>query len=181
MYKSRFVLSFATVMLITACAIAQNNFTTKSFPAPSAQHIRTADLNKDGFSDLVLFGDNSANPYGGSYPGTPLAIMLNDGHGGFQPATVIQQTGYVTVAATVADLNGDGLPDIAACAAPTGVNNQNYLDIYLNQGGGHFTLAHSIYAPFGCQTVAIGDANKDGIPDIALATEDSGEGNEENN
>jgi hypothetical protein len=178
----RFAFSFAGVCLTCAAANAQNaSLTVKSYAAPSAQHIRTADLNQDGFSDFVLFGDNSVAPYGANYPGTPLAIMLNDGRGGFQPATILEQNGYVTVAAAVADLNGDGLPDIAACAAQTGTNNQNYLNIYLNQGGGHFTLAHSIYAPFGCSTIGIGDANKDGKADIALGTEDSGEGNEYNN
>ena len=177
-----FAFSFAGVYLTFAAASAQNpTITVKSYSAPSAQHIRPADLNKDGFSDLALFGDNSVAPYGAQYPGTPLAVMLNNGHGGFQPATVIEENGYVTVAAAIADLNGDGLPDIGACSAQTGTNNQNYLNIYLNQGGGRFTLVHSIYAPFGCSSIGIGDANKDGKADIALATEDSGEGNEYDN
>lgn len=182
MFVCRTVLSFAGACLTFAAASAQNaSLSVKSYAAPSAQHIRTADLNKDGFSDLVLFGDNSIAPNGGQYPGTPLAIMLNDGHGGFLPATVLEKSGYVTVAASVADLNGDGLPDIAACAAQTGVNDQNYLNVYLNQGGGKLTLNQSIYANLGCSTVAIGDANKDGKPDLALGTEDSGEGNEYDN
>ncbi len=176
------VLSFAGVCLTFTAVSAQNiSLSVKSYAAPSAQHIRTADLNKDGFSDLVLFGDNFIAPNGAQYPGTPLAIMLNDGHGGFLPASVLEKSGYVTVAASIADLNGDGLPDIAACASQTGVNNQNYLNIYLNQGGGKFTLNQSIYAYQGCSTVAIGDANKDGKPDIALGTEDSGAGNEYDN
>ena len=181
MYPRSIALCFAVLILGVTCATAQNNFTTTSYAAPAAQHIRVADLNNDGYPDLVLFGDNFTKPYGGSNPGTPLAIMLNNGKGGFSAATVIEQSGYVTVAAAIGDLNGDGLPDIAACAAPTSVNNQNYLNIYLNQGGGKFTLAHTIDAPLGCMTIAIGDANKDGKPDIALATEDSGEGNEANN
>jgi|GEM_PF-2205991 len=174
-------LFFVALILIVTSALAQNNFTTTSYAAPAAQHIRAVDLNNDGYPDLVLFGDNFTNPYGGSNPGTPLAIMLNNGKGGFSAATVIDASGYVTMSAAVADLNGDGLPDIAACEAPNTVNNQNTLNIYLNQGGGKFTLAHSIDAPLGCSTIAIGDANKDGKADIALATEDSGEKNEESN
>ena len=183
MYPRSIPLSFAvsTLILIATSAIAQNNFTSTSYAAPAAQHIRAVDLNNDGYPDLVLFGDNFSNPYGGSNPGTPLAIMLNNGKGGFSSAIVIQQSGYVTVAVAIGDLNGDGLPDIAACSAPSSGNEQNTLDIYLNQGGGKFTLAHSINAPLGCSTLAIGDANKDGKPDIAVAEEDSGEGNEESN
>lgn len=113
MSLSRFAFSFAGVCLTFAAANAQNaSLIIKSYVAPSAQHIRTADLNQDGFSDLVLFGDNSVAPYGANYPGTPLAIMLNDGRGGFQPATILEQNGYVTVAAAIADLNGDGLPTL---------------------------------------------------------------------
>ncbi len=175
----RLVVSLAGACLTVATAIAQTpTLSVKSYAAPSAQHIRTADLNKDGFSDLVLFGDNYLAPYGSQYPGTPLAIMLNDGNGGFKPATVIEESGYVTVATAVGDLNGDGLPDIAACESPIGLNNQNTLNIYLNQGKGNFTLAHSMNAPWGCSTIAIGPSSTGGYPDIALATEDSGAGNE---
>lgn len=55
------------------------------------------------------------------------------------------------------------------------------MNVYLNQGSGNFTLAHSINAPLGCSTIGIGNANRDGKTDIALGTEDSGEGNEYDN
>ena len=89
MYPRRIALCLAVLILGATCATAQNNFTTASYAAPAAQHIRVADLNNDGYPDLVLFGDNFTNPYGGSNPGTPLAIMLNNGKGGFSAATVI--------------------------------------------------------------------------------------------
>jgi phage tail tube protein FII len=182
MYPRSIPLSFAvsTLILIATSAIAQNNFTSTSYAAPAAQHIRAVDLNNDGYADLVLFGDYFADPYGATSPGTPLAIMLNNGKGGFSSATVIQQSGYVTVAAAIGDLNGDGLPDIAACTQPVG-NGVNSLDIYLNQGSGKFALAHTIATPLGCETIAIGDANQDGKPDIAVATVDSGFKNEDSN
>jgi len=181
MHPRSIPLLFVALILIVTSAIAQNNFTTTSYAAPAAQHIRAVDLNNDGYPDLVLFGDDFAKPYGGGSPGTPLAIMLNNGKGGFSSATVIQQSGYVTVSVAIGDLNGDGLPDIAACTLPASGNGADSLDIYLNQGSGKFALANTVATPLGCQTLAIGDANKDGKPDIALGTVDSGEKNEDSN
>ena len=177
---STFVGTFTAAFLFAITAHAQT-FNVKSYAAPAAQHVRAVDLNSDGFPDLLLFGDNQAVPAGGTNPGTPLAVMLNDGKGGFLAATTLDQNGYRTVAAVVADLNGDGRPDIAACEGGPQFNNQNYLNIYLNGGGGKFALAHTINVPTGCTTIAVGNADNNNIPDLVVGARDSGEGNEYDN
>jgi FG-GAP-like repeat len=178
--SSRLVVAFSLSVLLCLTARAQN-FNVQSYSAPVAQHIRQANLNNDAYPDLILFGDNQATALGESNPGTPLTVMINDGKGGFPNATALDTNGAVTVAIAVADFNGDGLQDIAACSSPANVNEQNELNIWINQGSGRFTLAHSINVPYGCTTVAAGDANKDGIADVVVAARDSGEGNQYNN
>jgi FG-GAP-like repeat len=70
----------------------------------------------------------------------------------------------------IADFNKDGIPDIVVANA-----EDNSASVYLNEGTGKFTLAHG--SPFYVDTfpndLAIADFNKDDIPDLAIANNET--------
>jgi hypothetical protein len=66
---------------------------------------------------------------------------------------------------TVADLNHDGIPDLAIA----NFTGQGTVSILLGNGDGTFQSAQSYAAGIFPSSVAVGDFNGDGIPDLALA------------
>jgi hypothetical protein len=109
-----------------------------------------ADLNGDGRSDLVISG--SAGTDGGR---GGLYVALASGEGLLAP----QRYGVPAAGQALADLNGDGAPDIA-----TGSGSAPYLWISLNAGDGTFGNVVT-YRGSGPMSVA-GDFRGDSKPDL---------------
>src|SRR6058998_1905661 len=149
--------------------IADTGFTT---------HAVFLDYNGDGYLDLFLLNNSpkdfargaaDTHPLGvrSNSPGGYSKLYLNNGDGTFsdvsREAGMLAQVGY-GLGVAVADVNGDGLPDIYASndVAPNDV-------LYINDGDGTFTdragawLKHTSFAGMG---VDIADFNNDGWPDI---------------
>ncbi|MGZ3483451.1 MAG: VCBS repeat-containing protein [Gemmatimonadaceae bacterium] len=150
--------------------IADTGFTT---------HAAFLDYNGDGCLDLFLLnnspqdftrGDISTHPSGlkGETPGSHNELYRNNCNGTF--TNVSEQAGITRessfgLGVAVADLNGDGLPDIyiSSDVTPNDI-------VYMNNGNGAFTnkrgewLKHTSFAGMG---VDIADFNNDGWPDIA--------------
>jgi hypothetical protein len=101
-----------------------------------------------------------------------VSVLLNRGDGSFQ-AERDYGTGDSTVSVAIGDLNGDNKPDLA-----TANDNTNSVSVLLNSGDGSFQAAHNYGtgAGFGAApvSVAIGDLNGDGKPDLATANEGAG-------
>jgi len=119
---------------------------------------RVADVNADGKLDIITANSNT-NPSGAA------GVLLGNGNGTFQ-AIVTYTTGSSTYpsAAAVADMNGDGKPDIVSA------NPGNYsAGVLLGKGNGTFQpivtflLGKSIERPY---DVAAVDVNGDNKPDI---------------
>jgi hypothetical protein len=73
----------------------------------------------------------------------------------------------------VADLNGDGIPDLVVANLGTGGveggSGQNSgVSVLLGNGDGTFQAASNYAAGLGAASVGIGDFNGDGIPDLAV-------------
>jgi FG-GAP-like repeat/FG-GAP repeat len=143
-----------------------------TFPAGAQpQAVRIADVNGDGLPDIVV-----AN-LGPGTDGTGLAgvsVLLQDAaHPGRFLAPVTYATQAQAVDVAVADLNGDGKPDLVVAnlgPAPTGSVS------VLLQDPAHpgVFLSATSYAGLGQPlSVAIADLNGDGHPDIAVADGDS--------
>jgi uncharacterized membrane protein len=122
--------------------------------------IAVADLNGDGKPDIVVTNFQSSN----------VAILLGNGDGTFQPAVAYGSggggpgpTGPSSVA--VADVNGDGIPDLAISSTLA-----NYeVSVLLGNGDGSFQAPVTYYSG-GCNAVyiAFADVNGDGAPDLLV-------------
>ncbi len=124
----------------------------------SSYFVAVADFNNDGYLDLAVANQTSA--------GSTVSILLGNGDGTFQ-----QPAGFATGAASaqfmaVADFNSDGALDLAVANGGT----QDSVSILLGNGDGTFQ-APGVYASGGSSaaTIAVGDFNGDGAPDLAVA------------
>jgi hypothetical protein len=135
--------------------------------------LAVADFDGDGNLDVV------AGIVGDEFTG-PLVFLKGDGQGNFgapvyQPTTNLVGS-YATAAIAVADLNGDGLPDLAIVDEGGVVDG---IHSYLNEGNGVFKDAQLVAASdsgdgFEYVNVALGDMDEDGCADV-VGEELSGE------
>jgi hypothetical protein len=139
-----------------------------------------ADVNGDGKPDVVVAnGCSFSYCGGGNY--SPVSVLLGNGDGSFQAAVSYSSGGEYAVSVAVADLNGDGKPDIVV--ANQCVNDCSY-DVYgsagvlLGNGDGTFQTAVG-YGSGGeyANSVSVGDVNGDGKPDILVVNECDASGN----
>ena len=139
-----------------------------TFPAGAQpQAVRIADVNGDGLLDIVVANlDPGADGIGSA----GVSVLLQDAaHPGSFLAPVTYATQGDAIDVAVGDLNGDGKPDLVVAnlePAPTGSVSVLLQD---PARAGVF-LAATSYQGFGQPlAVAIGDLNRDGHPDIAVA------------
>lgn len=97
----------------------------------------------------------------------PPTIVANAGSGAFGPRTDFA-AGTQPFCAAIADLNGDGNPDLV-----TANLTSNDLSVRLGNGAGGFGAKTSFPTGLGPLVVAIGDLNLDGIPDFAVTNSGS--------
>jgi len=117
-----------------------------------------ADVNQDTYPDLVVACAGTGK----------VAVILGAGNGTFSaPSYFLAGTRPVAVA--IGDFNGDFRPDIVAAnnTSPTGT-----LSILLASGSlGNFATPVSVSAGNGPRALAIGDFDRDGFSDIAVANQ----------
>jgi hypothetical protein len=136
--------------------------------------VAIADVNGDNIPDLVVANwctDSTCTA-------SSVAVLLGNGDGTFQTAVTYGSGGLIADSVAVADLNGDGKPDIvvANCGATSNSNcistsNSGNVAVLLNNGNGTFATAvtYSLGA-LGASSVAVADVNGDNIPDLIVAT-----------
>ncbi len=144
---------------------------TIQLPTPSSTNgtVATADLNRDGNLDLVFPVSELSNSF--NYT---VGVMLGNGNGTFQAITYIPD-GHPINVIHIADVNGDGVPDVLADASQPdapGATAGAFFDVLLGNGNGTFRNVGSLN--FGSNTYypainfALGDFNNDGKQDIVV-------------
>ncbi|MFY9559600.1 MAG: FG-GAP-like repeat-containing protein [Terriglobales bacterium] len=122
-----------------------------------ADPLVVADVNGDGKVDIVV-GNQCPQENGNCVGDASIEVLLGNGDGTFRGATTYDSGGNATFSVTVADLNGDGKPDLA-------VANNYGTGVLLGNGDGTFQPAET-YAGGGCCQVLVADVNLDGRPDL---------------
>jgi len=121
----------------------------------------SADFNRDGHADLAaIIGGQSASQEG------TLAILLGHGDGSFEKTPPIP----VHVAPdklVVADINGDGLDDIAVCGFDSGG-----VAALLSLGNGQFAPVQYFSQIAEIARIATADFDGNGRPDLVVAGDD---------
>lgn len=121
------------------------------------------DFNGDGKPDLAVVSS-------GYTPGTAgeLDILLGNGDGTFQaPTSTALPIGAFNLG--VGDFNHDGTLDVAALVSQQGGGVSDSVVIVLGKGDGTFTSGATYPVGPNAVSLAIGDFNGDGNPDIVVA------------
>jgi len=120
-----------------------------------AMSVAVGDVNLDGKPDLVVANQSPAT----------VSVLLGNGDGTFQAAMTYDSgagAGGISESVAVADLNGDGKPDLVVGSDTV---YGPAVGALLGNGDGTFQPAFT-YPGLGFWSVAVADVNSDGKPDV---------------
>lgn len=133
-------------------------YSTSIFDGNSPFAVIATDLNGDGRPDLLVYG-----PAGGA-----ATVFLNTGAGNFGSGT--NYTAGPGASFVLADVNGDGVPDLVASVYVTSTSQQATQQVvYLaGRADGTFGVPVTIADTVSGNLIYVADYNGDGIPDLVV-------------
>lgn len=153
--KRLFVL--VSSLLVSLTCFGQSFF-TRSYPVgPGSSQLVVADFNGDHIPDLATVNSGSNS----------VSILINKGDGTFRPPLEFA-TAPGPAALAAVDWNKDGKMDLVVAIG--GGDGSNNVSILLGNGDGTFQTHHEIAGAPNANSIAVGDFNHDGNPDIATSS-----------
>jgi hypothetical protein len=116
------------------------------------------DFNGDGILDLAV----------ADFQTQQVSVLLGNGDGSFQTVKAYP-TGANPSSIVAADFNGDGKVDLALTSTPLGSSPGNLVSLLLGNGDGTFGPPTLFGAGYLSYSSAVGDFNRDGTLDLAVA------------
>jgi hypothetical protein len=144
-----------------------HEYATRGFGASS---VAIADLNADGNADVVVANQCSTSD---CKSGGSVSVLLGKGNGKLRAAQSYPSGANTSLSVAIADFDKDGKLDLAVANQCQDSSCQNgAVSVLLGNGDGTFR-AGQIYASAGYYTdsVAVGEFNGDGNPDLVLASQ----------
>ncbi|MGA6983660.1 MAG: FG-GAP-like repeat-containing protein [Candidatus Sulfotelmatobacter sp.] len=138
------------------CTATSVNCVTGSAP----KGIATGDFNGDGYLDLAVTNSGS----------NTVSVLLGNGDGTFQPK-VDFPTGTAPWGIAVGQFQGNGIPDIVVTNSADGT-----VRVLLFQGtktSWQYSEEFTYNTGFNPSSIAVGDVNNDGIPDLVVANDNN--------
>ena len=134
-----------------------------------------ADVNGDGKPDLLVANQCADR---GCTNGT-VGVLLGNGDGTFQTAVTYGSGGYGALSVAVADVNGDGKPDVVVANVCSNAycETNGTVGVLLGNGDGTFQTAVTYGSGGYAHSVAVADVNGDGKPDLLVANGCTSNGN----
>ncbi len=138
-------------------------------PGAGGGSVAVADVNMDGKVDLIVTAacGNSA-----SCGNSTVGVLLGNGDGSFQNQVTYYAGGYQASSVAVADINGDGVPDLVVangCLVGGSGCNDGPVGVLLGNGDGTFQQVIEFESGGAPQlSVAAADVNGDGKPDVIV-------------
>ena len=128
-----------------------------------------ADVNGDGKLDLIVSSCAVSASTCGSADGV-VSVLLGNGDGTFQHALTYGSGAPVGAHVAVADVDGDGKPDLIATSYQGQTNGDGTVAVLFGNGDGTFQLPvlYDSGAP-GANAVTVADVNGDGVLDLLVA------------
>jgi hypothetical protein len=129
--------------------------------------VAVVDINNDGKPDLLVSNDNEGS--NGS-----VSVLLGNGDGTFQKAVTYTSGGYLAYSLAIADVNGDGHPDVVVAnfCVDIGCSERGSVGVLLGNGDGTFQAVTTYDSgAYSTDSVAVADVNGDGKPDLLVANQ----------
>jgi len=130
--------------------------------------VAIADVNGDGKLDLLIVNCGTCG-----VPEAVAGVLLGNGDGTFQPVRTISLQRYYSRSIAVADVNGDGKPDLVmsffdSCPTLSGCDTGG-VGVLLGNGDGTFQPPQIYNSEiYGVSAVAVADLNGNGRPDVIM-------------